>query len=335
VKRINAVMNYIEKNLDGDIDDNIISSLYASPHGMFQRTFANITDMRLSEYIRKRRLTRAAVDIKNTDEKIIDVAMKYGYNSAVAFSSAFKKFHGITPSAMKKSGARPKYFQPFAFTLSLSEKGAGSMQYYNMESAEYFLRQIVNEKNEKIYFRSISEHNGVKSACDGYRVMVMLPEGVADWDLSDAYFDTGDKEKSRFELQNVFNQKDDSGLRFNLTKEQAALLLISFDGAKADYNRKYLSLSTAEKGGRHDAIVCIDMNNMGFVAEQTALTRKGQAGPIMAFNVRYIEEAVKFIMCSDDSCIEIYYSGNLSPLIIKSGRLYAVVLPLKLKDDAA
>ena len=57
VKRIHSVLDYIEENLLGEIDDNQIASLFASPPGMFQRIFANITDMTVSEYIRKRRLT--------------------------------------------------------------------------------------------------------------------------------------------------------------------------------------------------------------------------------------------------------------------------------------
>ena len=120
VKRINSVLDYIEGNLDGEIDDNKISSLFASPQGMFQRIFANITDMTLSEYIRKRRLTKAAVDIQKTDEKIINVSNKYGYVSAVAFSSAFKNFHGVTPSDARKSVIQPKSLERFNFTLVIT-----------------------------------------------------------------------------------------------------------------------------------------------------------------------------------------------------------------------
>jgi AraC-like DNA-binding protein len=337
VKRINLVLDYIEQNLDGEIDDNKITSLFASSQGIFQRIFVNITDMTLSEYIRKRRLTRAVVDIKKTDAKIIDVAIKYGYNSAVAFSYAFKKFHGITPSDIRKSDIHPKSFRRFAFTNILSEKGVDSMQYYNIENAEYLMQQMVNKKHDRQYFQNVSEHNGVKFACDGSRATVMLSEGVDDWDFSDAYFDTNDTENPKFSLEQVFNSRNDGSLTFNLSKEQAAVLLVSFDGAKTDFKRKFVSLSSAGKNTTpQDAIVCIDVNTMSIITEATALELKGQANkPVMAFNVRYIEEALKFILCSDDGNIEIYYNENLSPLIIKSGRLYATVLPVKLRDDVA
>ena len=62
LKRMNSVLDYIEDNLDGEIDDNKIAMLSATPKGVFQRVFAIITDMTLSEYTRKRRLTQAALD---------------------------------------------------------------------------------------------------------------------------------------------------------------------------------------------------------------------------------------------------------------------------------
>jgi AraC family transcriptional regulator len=90
---MNSVLDYIEDNLDGEITDDKIAALSANPKGMFQRIFTMITDMTLSEYVRKRRLTQAAVEIQNTNAKIIDIAVKYGYNSADYFTTAFKSFH--------------------------------------------------------------------------------------------------------------------------------------------------------------------------------------------------------------------------------------------------
>ncbi|MCL2517912.1 MAG: AraC family transcriptional regulator [Oscillospiraceae bacterium] len=299
VKRMNAVLDYIEENLDGEIDDDRIALLYASPKGMFQRIFANITDMTLAEYIRKRRLTQAAFDIRHTDEKIIDIAIKYGYNSAVAFSSAFKNFHGITPSEARTG--KTKSFQRLAFTFILSEKGVTNMN----ENAQYLLKQMIDKEGKselRKYLRNVSEHNGVICACDGNRAAVILPEGVDDWDLSDAYFEADD---GKFELSTVFNKKD-SFEKFNLSKEQAAVSFVS------------LSIE-----GSKDNIVCIDVSTMEI--------SKNTAKRIMGFNVKYIEEGLKFIMCSDDSNIEIYYGGSLNQLIIKSGRLYTAVLPVVLR----
>jgi len=319
VKRINSVLDYVEENLNGEIDDNQIASLFASPQGMFQRIFANITDMTLSEYIRKRRLTQAAHDIRHSNEKIIDIALSYGYDSAAAFSVAFKNFHGATPSALRKSDTQPKSFQRLSFTLILSERGVDRMQYYNSENAEFLMRRI----------QGISERNGVKYAADRYRAAVILPEGLDAWDLSDAYFETKDE---KIALNPIFNHRNDTSLRFYLSKEQAALLLVSFDGARTDHNRNFVALPIADHNQPREAIVCLDMNTMRIIPEAASLEREEANEPVMGFNVNYIEDALKFCMCSDDEVLEMYYNGNLSPLLMKSGRLYAAVFPVRLRD---
>jgi len=313
--RVNSVLDYIEDNLDGEINDNMIASLFASPQGMFQRVFANMTDMTLSEYIRKRRLTQAAHDIKQSNEKIIDVAIKYGYDSASAFSSAFKTYHGITPSVMRKSGAQPNSFQRFSFTLIFSEQGVERMECYNIENAERLLRHMVSKKPNLPWAHDILERGGAKCATDGYRAAAILPEGADGWDLANVYFDTDDTENPRFGLNQVFDHRHDASMKFRLSKEQAALLLVS------------LTLPTASIHPPQEAIVCLDMDTLGIIAPSK------EREPAMAFRVRYIEEALKFCMCSDDEAIEIFYAGNLNPLIMKSGRLYAAVLPVKLWDE--
>ena len=135
-QRMNLVLDYIENNLDGEIEDNKIAELSANSKGMFQRIFSTLTDMTLSEYIRKRRLTQAVFDIQNTDEKIIDIALKYGYNSADAFSFAFRNFHDITPSDAKKPDVKIQSFYPLDFEFKLSVKGGNDMQSRIIENAE-------------------------------------------------------------------------------------------------------------------------------------------------------------------------------------------------------
>jgi AraC-like DNA-binding protein len=136
IQRMNLVLDYIENNLGGEIEENKIAELSASQKGMFQRIFSVLADMSLSEYIRKRRLTQAAFDIQNTDEKIIDIAIKYGYNSADTFSFAFKAFHGITPSDAKKAGNQIQSFYPLVFEFKLSVKGGNDMESRIIENAE-------------------------------------------------------------------------------------------------------------------------------------------------------------------------------------------------------
>lgn len=65
----------------------------------------------IGDYIRQRRLTLAGNEIVSSDEKIIDIALKYGYESPDSFTKAFTRFHGVTPTAVRKNGAMPQSLQ--------------------------------------------------------------------------------------------------------------------------------------------------------------------------------------------------------------------------------
>lgn len=86
-----------------------------------------MTDIPLSEYIRRRRLTQAALDLQHTDKRIIDIAVKYGYQSADAFTRAFANIHGLVPSKAREQGVVLKAYPRITFTLSL--KGVVAMKY--------------------------------------------------------------------------------------------------------------------------------------------------------------------------------------------------------------
>ena len=143
IKLFNDTVNYIETVLDGEIDEKKISSLSGYSYQMFSRLFSMLTEITLSEYIRTRRLTEAAIDLRDTDEKIIDIAMKYGYESPDAFGAAFKKFHGFTPSEVKEG-------KPFKLVskiqLALSVKGGRSMD-IKIEKKQAFKVAGYNEQD--------------------------------------------------------------------------------------------------------------------------------------------------------------------------------------------
>lgn len=143
IKLFNDTVNYIETVLDGEIDEKKISSLSGYSYPMFSRLFSMLTETTLSEYIRSRRLTEAAIDLRDTDEKIIDIAIKYGYESPDAFGAAFKKFHGFTPSEVKEG-------KPFKLVsrirLALSVKGGRSMD-IKIEKKQAFKVAGYNEQD--------------------------------------------------------------------------------------------------------------------------------------------------------------------------------------------
>lgn len=87
--RLTRAMAYIEANLDGEIDWREAGRLALCGGNQFARTFALMTGMPLSEYVRRRRLSMAALDLSRRGEKVIDVALRYGYASPTAFQRAF------------------------------------------------------------------------------------------------------------------------------------------------------------------------------------------------------------------------------------------------------
>lgn len=135
IERLNEAMNYIEEHLKEEIDYNQLAKIACCSTYHFQRMFTYMAGVPLSEYIRRRRMSLAAVDLQGGDEKIIDVAGKYGYNSPTAFNRAFQNIHGIAPSAVKNEGISIKSFP--AITFQITVKGVEEMN-YRIEKKEAF-----------------------------------------------------------------------------------------------------------------------------------------------------------------------------------------------------
>lgn len=105
-----TAVEYIENNLTNRLDyEDIAACAYCSNYH-FQRIFAAYAGCTLGEYIRNRRMTLAAAELKGSSIRVLDLAIKYGYENPEGFSRAFTKFHGVTPSKARKSGAKLKSF---------------------------------------------------------------------------------------------------------------------------------------------------------------------------------------------------------------------------------
>lgn len=125
--KMNAALDYIEDNLNEEIDYNIVAQKACCSSYNFQRMFSFITDVSLAEYIRRRRMSVAALDLQTSDAKVIDIAMKYGYDSPYSFSRAFVKVHGITPKEAKIKGAQLTIYPRISFQITI--KGDTPMNY--------------------------------------------------------------------------------------------------------------------------------------------------------------------------------------------------------------
>lgn len=136
IENMNHAINYIEKNLTSDnVDYEQAAKIACCSSFHFQRMFAYMAGIPLSEYIRRRRMSLAAVDLLSGNEKIIDIALKYGYASPTAFNRAFQSIQGISPSAARKSGVSIKSFPPISFKITI--KGVEEMN-YRIEKKESF-----------------------------------------------------------------------------------------------------------------------------------------------------------------------------------------------------
>lgn len=120
LQRLNDVLEFVEKNILCDIDYAEIAKIACCPTHQFNRIFSFTLEMTLPEYVRRRRLTLAADEIRTGDVKIIDIAMKYGYESHAAFTRAFKAHHGVSPDKARKKDVKLNPFLPIAFHMPIS-----------------------------------------------------------------------------------------------------------------------------------------------------------------------------------------------------------------------
>ena len=118
--RLNQAIHYIETHISEEIDYRDLAQIACCSTYHFQRMFTYVAGISLSEYIRRRRMSLAAVDLQNGNERILDIALKYGYASPTAFNRAFQGIHGIAPSALKNKGVSIKSYPPIAFACTVS-----------------------------------------------------------------------------------------------------------------------------------------------------------------------------------------------------------------------
>ena len=123
---IRTAIDYMEEHLEDNISaQDVADWVYLSPF-FLQRGFSLMTGYGIGEYIRNRRLYQAALDLKETEDKVIDIALRYCYETPESFTKAFSRFHGVTPSQVR-DGAVGKVFLPL--TIKLSVQGGSQMDF--------------------------------------------------------------------------------------------------------------------------------------------------------------------------------------------------------------
>ena len=152
LSRMNKALAYIEEHLTEEIDYREVAKIAHCSEYHFKRMFSFLSGIGLSEYIRRRRLTLAALDLKDTNLRIIDIAIKYGYDSADSFSRAFHSIHGILPSEARGENAQVKAFPRMTFQLSI--KGGCEMNYRIVEKGPF--KVVGFKKRVPIVFEGVN-----------------------------------------------------------------------------------------------------------------------------------------------------------------------------------
>ena len=149
ISAIQKAINYIEKHLMDEINYKDVAKYIHTSSYEFHRTFTFLTGMTVSFYIRNRRLSLAGMEIVETDSKISDIALKYGYDTPESFTKAFTRFHGVSPKIARDDSAKLVLFNPFVIKLTLD--GGKIMDYIITQTKQQkFIALVRSFKNEII-----------------------------------------------------------------------------------------------------------------------------------------------------------------------------------------
>lgn len=173
LNRLNKAVAYIENHLTENVNIAEAAKIACESEEGFKRIFRSLTDLTVNEYIRKRRLSLAVSDIHN-GEKIIDVAMKYGFNSSDSFCRAFKNQHNTVPSAVYNASVSVNIYPPVSFHIKI--KGAEKMNFKIVKREETlvcgFSRQLDvvadNRWNDERTMWSEDSDHIPEKICSGY-----------------------------------------------------------------------------------------------------------------------------------------------------------------------
>ena len=185
-------IDFIEQNLTEELDTANIAAKAALSPFYYQRIFGALCGMTVGEYIRARRMTFAAQELSREDVKVIDVAVKYGYESPDSFAKAFQKFHGITPSQAREAGAPLRSFAPLHIKITM--EGGTMLDYRIVEKAPFTIVGTKRRFNSDTSYQEIpkfwAEYMGQGEKCPimgTFGVCVDLGDKDFDYWIADLY----------------------------------------------------------------------------------------------------------------------------------------------------
>ncbi|MBQ6383281.1 MAG: helix-turn-helix domain-containing protein [Clostridia bacterium] len=146
-------VDFMEKNLTEELDIEEIAGKAALSPFYYQRIFGALCGMTVGEYIRARRMTLAAQELAGTDAKVIDAALRYGYDSPDSFAKAFQRFHGISPSQAREPGASLRSLAPLHIRITL--EGGSMLDYRIVEKAPFTIVGVRRPFNSDTSYQEI------------------------------------------------------------------------------------------------------------------------------------------------------------------------------------
>ncbi|MBO4697721.1 MAG: helix-turn-helix domain-containing protein [Lachnospiraceae bacterium] len=186
-------IDFMEANLTENLDIEVIAGKAALSPFYYQRIFGALCGMTVGEYIRARRMTLAAQELNRKDIKVIDVAVKYGYDSPDSFAKAFQKFHGITPSQAREPGALLRSFAPMHIKITM--EGGSMMDYRIVEKAQFTIVGVKRRFNSDTSYQEVPKFwdewmaQGDKRPIMGTFGLCLDMEGKEfDYWIADMYF---------------------------------------------------------------------------------------------------------------------------------------------------
>lgn len=153
IEGIIASMDYIEAHLTDPLETETLALVSGISPFYYQRIFGALCGMTIGEYIRSRRMTLAAQELSSTDAKVIDVALKFGYDSPDSFAKAFSRFHGVSPSRAREPGTSLNSLAPLHIKVSL--EGGSMLNYRIVEKAPFTVVGVKRPFNSDTSYQEI------------------------------------------------------------------------------------------------------------------------------------------------------------------------------------
>ena len=183
-------IDYIEQNLTEVLEVEKIAEKTALSPFYYQRIFGALCGMTVGEYIRGRRMTLAAQELAGSGSKVIDVAVRYGYDSPDSFTKAFQRFHGITPSQAREPGGKLRSLTPLHIKITM--EGKNMLDYRIVDKATFTIVGFKRRFNSETSYQEIPKFwNERKSDPKGIKGMfgVCLDMDGKDFDywIADLY----------------------------------------------------------------------------------------------------------------------------------------------------